>query len=67
NLGGVAVATKFTELEQLIKQYLKEPTHNLAQRKLALEQECFKPDGQATDRVVAAVVEIFNNTKENTK
>ncbi len=58
-LGGAAVAYNYEEFETQIRQYLDNPNLDAEKRSHALSMECYKNDGQATERVVTAVLTIL--------
>lgn len=62
DLGGGLPVFSFAELEEKIRAYVDNPQLDMQERKRALEQQCFRNDGQATERVVEAVLEIARST-----
>jgi hypothetical protein len=52
------------ELREEVRRYLEDPDHDLSRRRHALQAECFRDDGLATDRVLEAVHQIFNSMTE---
>lgn len=62
-LGGAEVVHSYSELEVAILKYLKNPDHDLDRRRHALHMECYKNDGQATQRVVNAMLTILEKRK----
>lgn len=62
DLGGAKVVNSLGELEKAIQGYLAEPGKDLVQRERALAQECYRNDGNATGRVVDAMVEILKKS-----
>jgi CDP-glycerol glycerophosphotransferase (TagB/SpsB family) len=59
-LGGAKVVRSTEALNKLIEKYLEDPDFDLSTRRFALEKECFRDDGQATDRVLRAVNDILD-------
>ena len=62
-LGGARVTLSFGELKQVLLDYIQQPDLDRAQRKRALEKECFKNDGRATERVVEAVLNLLTKSE----
>lgn len=60
DLGGAKLVRSTKELNLQIEKYLHDPDLDLASRRFALEKECFRDDGQATDRVLQAVNKILD-------
>ncbi|MEM6963165.1 MAG: CDP-glycerol glycerophosphotransferase family protein [Bacteroidota bacterium] len=58
-LGGAKVVTSYDTLTKEILRYLATPDYDLARRKNALEMECYKNDGESTERVVKAMLHIL--------
>ncbi len=63
SFGGCAVVQDLKSLEKAINRYLEEPSLHEVNRLEAVEMECFKNDGKATDRFVKNVSEILNGLK----
>lgn len=58
--GGVTVVESLGDLDKHIRAYLKTPTFNKEKRQKAVELECFKNDGKATERFVDHVYKILS-------
>jgi len=58
-LGGAKVTYSYEELRTAIHIYLQNPDADFQKRETALARECFKNDGRATERAVAAVVDVL--------
>ena len=63
-LGGISVARDQQQLETLIGRYLDDPSWQRAERQRASYQQCYERDGQATQRVKAAVINILNDLEQ---
>lgn len=50
-----ALVDSLSELDQAINEYLSDPSKDAAERKKAVELECFKNDGLSTERLVEHV------------
>lgn len=61
-MGGANVVRSYEELNTELQKYIADPNHDLAQRQYALQMECHANDGQATKRVVEALVGILEKT-----
>lgn len=59
--GASVIASDLDHMMKSIKDYLKNPDLHSENRKRAVEQECFKNDGKATERFVKNVHKIFVN------
>ena len=59
-IGGGTPVFSYEELTEKIKEYVASPWQDLTERNYALEEQCFKNDGQSTERVGEAVLEISN-------
>ncbi len=60
-MGGAKVVRNYEALHREIIRYLKNPDHDLEQRRFALERECHLNDGGSTDRVVTALQKILTS------
>lgn len=60
DMGGAQVVRSYSELEDTIRQYLKEPDRNLKGRRSALYGQCYLDDGKSTERAVKAIEEILS-------
>lgn len=56
---GIRVAYSYTQLDQQIRLYLDDPTADWDRRQYALQRECGANDGQATQRVADALIQIL--------
>lgn len=65
-LGGAEVVRSTEALNHTIKEYLSNPHQKESQRLQALEQECFRDDGRATERVVKALNRILDPIYQTT-
>jgi len=63
-MGGTNVVHSYKELEESIFLYLENPTFKLAERKNALEKECYKNDGKSTERVIVAMQQILEKIEK---
>ncbi len=63
-LGGVQVVRSYSDFKSSIQQYLQNPDHDLDQRRETLKQQCYKNDGQSTQRVVKAVQQILKKLNQ---
>lgn len=61
DLGGAEVVHSTEALNRTIKVYLDNPLHRQPLRRQALEQECYRDDGLATERVLKAVNQILES------
>jgi CDP-glycerol glycerophosphotransferase (TagB/SpsB family) len=59
NLGGAKPVFSFSKFEKAILDYLKNPDLDSEKRKFALEKECFKNDGKATERAIESILKIL--------
>ena len=57
--GGVTIADSLTDLELKVKAYLENPSLHRELRNEAVQRECFRNDGKATDRFVNNVTKIL--------
>jgi hypothetical protein len=62
-LGGAKVVQSYPELTDSIQQYLADPELDQAQRRNALLSECFKNDGQSTQRVIHVMNQLLERLK----
>jgi len=62
-LGGAEVVYDYCALQESILNYLKNPGYRLEERNNALQMECYHNDGQATLRVVKAMVNVLEKLK----
>jgi len=58
--GGITPVRSSAELQANIHRYLDDPAENQTSRDLALEQECGRPDGQASARVAEALCRLLS-------
>jgi len=58
-LGGAKVAHSYQELTESILKYLITPELDAKKRQHALNMECHKNDGEATTRVVKAMLQML--------
>ena len=58
-LGGANVVHNYEELKTEIEKYLVAPNHDIEKRRHALKMECSLSDGQATERVVKAMLHVL--------
>jgi CDP-glycerol glycerophosphotransferase (TagB/SpsB family) len=57
--GGVSKVSSYSELDEMIKQYLANEKLNLAERKTAKILECGENDGKASQRISEAIIDIL--------
>jgi hypothetical protein len=57
-LGGIRVARSFSELEQHINMYLRDPYLEHKGRMLSAAQECGPRDGQAAERIAITLLKL---------
>ena len=57
--GGVSKVSSYSELDEMIKQYLANEKLNLAERKTAKILECGENDGKASQRIAEAIIDIL--------
>ncbi|MFK7935340.1 MAG: hypothetical protein AB8G22_17635 [Saprospiraceae bacterium] len=62
-IGGATPVYAYDELIETINIYLKNPEYHADRRAYALEQQCFSNDGRATERAVAAMLDISTKTR----
>ncbi|MEM1123350.1 MAG: hypothetical protein AAGJ18_23115 [Bacteroidota bacterium] len=62
-MGGAKVVYDYDDLKKTILRYLTDPAYDQRQRQYALEQECYANDGQATERVIVAMLNILEKTE----
>lgn len=58
-MGGAKVAYSYAALKKILQQYLDNPDMDQAERRNALLRECYLNDGEATSRVVAAMMVLL--------
>lgn len=61
--GGAVPVHSYSELEQVIRQYIQAPNHDLEKRRNALLRECFQDDGQSTERVVETLTQTLQQQR----
>lgn len=57
--GACVVAKDLDDMYRAVSEYIKEPALNREQRKLAVELECYRNDGRATQRFVENIKKIL--------
>lgn len=58
-IGGAEIARSYEELREKINLFLADPEYKIKDRKSALRQQCYKDDGQATERAIVALSNLI--------
>ncbi len=59
DLGGATIVHSYAEMDRAIRHYLAHPEADREKRQRARFRECYRDDGHATERVVAAVDDLL--------
>ena len=59
-LGGAKAVHSYEDLKKTIQKYIVDPNYDIAKRRKALAMECYLNDGQSTNRVIEAMLQVLD-------